>query len=179
MPIEKSISMDTKNFTLPFLLDNGDSGIIYIPQPNTNELMSLAPVLGEVFKMVQRDELDYLVFSQDWEILVKKILRKESPEDASVISRNLESFFERRILDANCFKENGANVGELSEFERHAVKGLLLFFSALLRYAKQRIGGNESKDLITSLSSLEYQDFLKKRYAEQSAVEKSKHSQKR
>ena len=179
MPIEQNtFKMDTKNFTLPFLLDNGDGAIIYIPQPNSNELMSLAPVLGEIFRRIERDELDYIVFSQDWDIIVKKILRKETEEDASIITRNMESFFERRILDANAFKENGCSVEKLSNDERNQIKGILLFFSALLRYVKQRVFGKESKDLTTSLSVLEYQEWLKKRYAEQQTSAKSKHYQK-
>lgn len=162
--------MDMKNFILPFQNDNGDECIAYIPQPTPEELRQIAGILGFLLPKVQGSELDFIVFVQDWELMLEKYYKKQARdgEDINNIKADLMRFLDRKIEVGNCFDMKGNILQELSADERNFISGELLFFCCLYRYAKIAFKQKEMKDLTTSLTSSAYQEYLKKQHGGQS-----------
>lgn len=168
--------MDMKNFILPFQNDNGDECVAYIPQPTQEELRQIAGILGFLLPRIQGNELEFIVFVQDWEIMLEKYYKKQAKEGEEInnIKASLMKFLDRKIEIGNCFDLKGNILQELSDDERNFISGELLFFCCLYRYAKVAFKQKEMRDLTTSLTSSAYQEYLKKRHAEQLANAKPK-----
>lgn len=173
MPVEtkslqaNSPKMDMKNFVLPFLSDNQKECRLFVPQPSSAELNAIASVLGFIYPKIQKQEVDFMVFVKDWQIMIERHLRKD--EDRQEIMEQLKAFLGRKITDGNAFYLDGTEKGKLSDDEREFLSGELLFFSSLLRYLKAAFNDSDMTDLITSASALEYKEQLRNSYAEQSA----------
>lgn len=168
--------MDMKNFILPFQNDNGDECIAYIPQPTPEELRQIAGILGFLFKRIQGSELDFLVFVQDWEIMLKSYYKEQEKngDDINNLKADLMRFLDNKINVGNCFDMKGNTLQNLSDDEKNNISGELLFFCCLYRYVRQAFKQKEMRDLTTSLTSLDYREYLKKRHAEQLASAKQK-----
>lgn len=168
--------MDMKNFILPFQNDNGDECVAYIPQPTPEELRQIAGILGFLLPRIQGNELEFIVFVQDWEIMLEKYYKKQAKEGEEInnIKASLMKFLDRKIEIGNCFDTKGNILQELSDDERNFISGELLFFCCLYRYAKVAFKQKEMRDLTTSLTSSAYQEYLKKQHAEQLANAKRK-----
>lgn len=165
----QTAKMDMQNFILPFQADNGKECIIYIKQPSPAELRTIAGVLGFLLPKIQGNELNLMVFIQDWEIMLDKYYKQQEKdgEDVNAIKAELARFLNAKISVGNCFNLDGTLFnGELSEDEITFITGELLFFCCLYRYVKVAFRQKEMRDLTTSLTSLEYQELLKKRHAE-------------
>lgn len=166
----QTAKMDMQNFILPFQADNGKECIIYIRQPSPAELRSIAGVLGFLLPKIQGNELNLMVFIQDWELMLEKYYKQQDEDEINNIKAELNRFLSAKINVGNCFNLDGTSfVGDLSEDELTFITGELLFFCCLYRYVKVAFRQNEMRDLTTSLTSLEYQELLKKRHAEQLA----------
>lgn len=161
--------MDTKNFILPFQSDSGDECVAYIPQPTPEELRQIAGILGFLLPKIQGSELDFIVFVQDWELMLEKYYKKQAKdgEDVNNIKADLMRFLDRKIEIGNCFDMKGNILQVLSDDERNFISGELLFFCCLYRYAKVAFKQKEMRDLTTSLTSLDYRESLKKRHGGQ------------
>lgn len=163
----QQVKMDMKNFILPFMDDNMKECVIYIPQPNQQELVSISAILGFLYPKIQNKELEFMVFVKDWQVMIDRKFKNDS--DKEEIQGQLKAFLERKINVGNAFYMDGTAKGELTEDEREFIGGELLFFSSLFRYVKMAFKQNEMRDLTTHLTSLEYQESLKKLHAERLA----------
>lgn len=174
MAVQQTPKMDMKNFILPFMDDNLKECVIYIPQPNANELTAISAVLGFLYPKIQNKEVEFMVFVKDWQIMIDRKFAKDEYRDD--IQGQLKAFLDRKINAGNAFYMDGSAKGELTDEEKEFIGGELLFFSALYRYVKAAFKQNDMRDLTTPLTSLEYQELLKKQHAERLANVRKKPS---
>lgn len=167
------IKLDAHNILVPFS-QGGRAFTAYIAQPSFAELNKISRTLGYIFSKFKQKEFDELVIATDWEFIVEDYLA-QLPRGAEYFDE-LKAFLDRRISPADIFdSETGETIDKLEAEGENVLKGTLLFFSSLFRYAPQIIQMKKTKGFFTSLSGLEYQDFLKKSHAERKAKATPQH----
>lgn len=158
----EQVKLTTRNIAITTTLSSGRDITAFINQPTKEESIKIAKVLGYIYTQASKNEIDLLVLAQDWEIYLDDFLQGlRNPEE---VKNELKAFFERRIDTATIFyNDTGETVDVKVDDEAMVViKGFLLFFSAILRFASQAVGKSKMKDFFTSLSASEFQEFLKK-----------------
>lgn len=164
----ENIKMDTRNIIILGELSTGRAFTAYISQPSKEESLKIAKILGFIYTQASRDEIDISVIAKDWELYLDEFFSRT--RDAEALKKELKSFFERRIDGSTIFyNDTGESITEKIEEDIEAItiiKGYLLFFSSVLRFASQAIGKSKMKDFFTSLSASEFQQLLKKQLKE-------------
>ena len=158
----EQVRLTTRNIAITTTLSNGRDITAFINQPTKEESIKIAKVLGYIYTQASKNEIDLLVLAQDWEIYLDDFLQGlRNPEETKT---ELNAFFERRIDTATIFyNDTGETVDtKIDDEAMTMIKGFLLFFSAILRFAFQAVGKSKMKDFFTSLSASEFQEFLKK-----------------
>lgn len=158
----EQVKLTTRNIAITTTLSNGRDITAFINQPTKEESIRIAKVLGYIYTQASKNEIDLLVLAQDWEIYLDDFLQRlRNPEETK---NELNAFFERRIDTATIFyNDTGETVDvKIDDEAMTMIKGFLLFFSAILRFASQAVGKSKMKDFFTSLSASEFQGFLKK-----------------
>lgn len=158
----EQVKLTTRNIAITTTLNNGRDITAFINQPTKEESIRIAKVLGYIYTQASKNEIDLLVLAQDWEIYLDDFLQGlRNPEETKI---ELNAFFERRIDTATIFyNDTGETVDvKIDDEAMTVIKGFLLFFSAILRFASQAVGKSKMKDFFTSLSASEFQEFLKK-----------------
>lgn len=158
----EQVKLTTRNIAITTALNNGRDITAFINQPTKEESIRIAKVLGYIYTQASKNEIDLLVLAQDWEIYLDDFLQGlRNPEETK---NELKAFFERRIDTATIFyNDTGETVDvKVDDEAMTMIKGFLLFFSAILRFASQAVGKSKMRDFFTSLSASEFQEFLKK-----------------
>lgn len=158
----EQVRLTTRNIAITTTLSNGRDITAFINQPTKEESIKIAKVLGYIYTQASKNEIDLLVLAQDWEIYLDDFLQGlRNPEETKT---ELNAFFERRIDTATIFyNDTGETVDvKIDDEAMTMIKGFLLFFSAILRFAFQAVGKSKMKDFFTSLSASEFQEFLRK-----------------
>lgn len=178
-----SASLTLKSFVIPFVNSAEEECVAYVPQPSEAEMVALAKSLGYIFSRFKNAVIegsDFLVIVKDWEIMLDEHLG--SGEKAEAQKKQLEAFFDRRILPANIFNKETGEVVEGKNIEdpaiMHDLKGMLLFFVAALRYAPQLLKMKELLEFTTLLSASEMQMLLRKSHAQKAESQTKERSQK-
>lgn len=158
----EQVKLTTRNIAITTTLSNGRDITAFINQPTKEESIRIAKVLGYIYTQASKNEIDLLVLAQDWEIYLDDFLQGlRNPEE---VKNELNAFFERRIDTATIFyNDTGETVDvKVDDEAMTMIKGFLLFFSAILRFASQAVGKSKMRDFFTSLSASEFQESLKK-----------------
>lgn len=158
----EQVKLTTRNIAITTTLSNGRDITAFINQPTKEESIRIAKVLGYIYTQASKNEIDLLVLAQDWEIYLDDFFQGlRNPEETKT---ELNAFFERRIDTATIFyNDTGETVDvKIDDEAMTVIKGFLLFFSAILRFASQAVGKSKMKDFFTSLSASEFQELLKK-----------------
>ena len=161
------IKINNQNIIIPFQQDGTDC-LAYIPQPTMAEFDKIARPLGFIFTKFKQKEFDELVIAKDWEFIIEDYLSdKKGGEEAF---NDLLAFLDRKLIVENFFyKDTGETLKRVDDSVLQMIKGTLLFFSSLLRYAPQIAKTSYTKDYITSLSVMDFQSSLKRRHEGQEA----------
>lgn len=158
----ENVKLTTRNIAITVSLSNGRDATAFINQPTKEESIRIAKVLGYIYTQASKNEIDLLVLAQDWELYLDDFLQgMRNPDE---MKAELNAFFERRIDTATIFyNDTGETVDvKIDDEAMTMIKGFLLFFSAILRFASQAIGKSKMKDFFTSLSASEFQESLRK-----------------
>lgn len=148
------------NFIVPSILEDGVEVKCWVAQPIDSEIKGLAHILGPLFTHIREKNIDLVVFLRDWEIFVDDaVSRLENGEGKK---KALEAFFDRSLMTAKCFSEDGDELPPLNGLSLEYFKGALLFISALYRYTFKNLLMKDMKDFFTSLNATEFQNTLRK-----------------
>lgn len=172
--------LNTRNIVIRGSLSSGRDFTAYINQPSKEESLQIAKILGFIYTQASKDEIDISVLAMDWKVYVDDYIQNaRNPQE---LTDTLNAFFERRIDSSTIFYDDtGETVTEKIEEDidaLNAIKGYLLFFSAVLRFASQAIAKSAMKDYYTSLSASEFQELLKRRSKEAKAIADKRRLQK-
>ncbi len=166
--METGVAIESKNFLIPFDLDNGETAIAAIPIPTREEFQSVASFLGSLFLKIQNGEISLTIFQKDYKVIIREYLGEK--KNAKEMLEAINAMVERRISWDKIFNEQGekifSNANEMSDDERDAASAGMLFFYSLYRYAKAQFGNKNVKDLITSSPHTELPAYIKKLFAD-------------
>lgn len=154
------------NFIIP-LMDNTQGLIrVYVPQPLISEMDSISKVLAYFYK--QKSE-DLNIIAIDYLRLIDESLEGLPRERQEAYKRNIMSFLVRCKEASSVVNEDYIPIDKkkLDNDTWEMFCGMLLFFSALLRYAGRMQVLQEMNDFYTLLGFTEWINSYKKQTQEQ------------
>ena len=167
---DTTVKVTTRNIIISATLDNGRDITAYISQPTKEESLQIAKILGFIYTQASKNQVDLGVLAQDWELYLDDFF--ETVRNPNELKEQLDGFFERRINPSTIFyNDTGETVDvNIDDEAMTVIKGFLLFFSAILRFAYQAVGKTEMRNFYTSLNASEFQEYIKKSLKEHKAT---------
>lgn len=174
--MEPRIDKKSLAFTVP-LYDDGILYTFYIPAPTAERAEAASPILGAIYTQIKRSNFDYLVIARDYERYAKNaaknIAEEEKPRSSEIEQeklansyfRNFSAFLEASLLAATAvfldkesktYKTVKFSEVKLSDQAMEYVAGLYVFFYVRYRYDWILMGETEKKELVTSLTLMDY-----------------------
>lgn len=144
------------NFILPTWVSDRECRIIF-NQPSKMKLGAIAAALRIIFAKVQSGESPDIIVV-DYQEYIK---------ESGLNENTIKSFIASTLTTAQIIFMDDFEIKPLSEFEISAdemetIEGLLLFFSALLRYGGRAIKSKEFENFFTLLNAWELVELYKK-----------------
>lgn len=166
-------------FVIPYSYEREDGETrefcAYVRMPGEAEMVAMAKSLGYIFskfKSSVAEGFDFLVLVKDWRIYLTEFLGGENSPNYLKQMKILDAFFERRLTYADIFDVESGEIidkDDLDATDYDALKGSLLFFLSIFRYARETFKLDEMQKCITSLSFTEYKTYSRKLLQERKA----------
>ena len=173
--------MEINKRTLAFTIEvsqDDKSWTFYIPAPSKARVNAAAPVLGYLFSMRQSNIIAPAVLAKDYELFAIEACdalaalstdnEQSKNEKSAKLFTGFKSFVEDSLMSGTVISPDFKTLkiiearkeNKLTEETIEYAIGLYVFFYCIYRYAYQTINESSKKELISSLSIMEYLSSL-------------------